>query len=228
MASDIPPSNVPQKRPRPIKSCLQCRKKKLKCSRELPCDQCTKIGNHEKCAYSEYAQDSTRRPNQLRDSSIPATDGNSRKQRRIAASDHDQQRASSPGRDQISGTMDLTSAPVGVVEDLQARVANLEQVLSLSSTHLADGGSSLTLSKHTALVNINGVGSVSTKGLIDNQKSTTRFYGQNQKNALLLHVSSAPALMHHWIQLLAPRPTSLSSEIKASSRGLGAYLTARS
>ena len=208
MASDIPLSNVPQKRPRPIKSCLQCRKKKLKCSQEFPCDQCTKIGNHDKCAYSEYAPDSTRLPNQVLDSS---TDGNARKQRRIGASDHDQQQASSPGRSKISGSVDLKSAPVGVVEDLQGRVANLEQILSLSSTHVADGGSNLSLSKHTTLVNTNGVGSVSTKGLIDSQKSSTRFYGQNQKNALLLHVSSAPSLMLHWVHIVVPSLAILSS-----------------
>ncbi|KAK8129866.1 hypothetical protein PG999_002246 [Apiospora kogelbergensis] len=38
------------KRPRPVKSCIECRKRKLKCDRLLPCSQCQKSQRH--CRYA--------------------------------------------------------------------------------------------------------------------------------------------------------------------------------
>jgi hypothetical protein len=40
------------KRPRPVISCLACRKKKLKCDRLLPCQQCLKGGRAQSCEYA--------------------------------------------------------------------------------------------------------------------------------------------------------------------------------
>src|SRR5271170_4248105 len=48
---------IPQKRPRPVLSCLECRRKKLKCSRTLPCIQCTKASRATHCSYNEYPSD---------------------------------------------------------------------------------------------------------------------------------------------------------------------------
>jgi hypothetical protein len=44
-----------QKRPRPVKSCLNCRKDKRKCDRGQPCTQCVKSRNLEPCTYDERA-----------------------------------------------------------------------------------------------------------------------------------------------------------------------------
>lgn len=41
---------VPRKRRRPPKSCEQCRKRKVKCDQNLPCDQCTRL----KIAHCSY------------------------------------------------------------------------------------------------------------------------------------------------------------------------------
>ncbi|KAL0941280.1 zn2cys6 transcription factor [Colletotrichum truncatum] len=38
------------KRPRPVKSCTECRKRKLRCDRNLPCSQCQK--SHRNCKYA--------------------------------------------------------------------------------------------------------------------------------------------------------------------------------
>ncbi|OBR06311.1 fungal specific transcription factor domain-containing protein [Colletotrichum higginsianum IMI 349063] len=38
------------KRPRPVKSCTECRKRKLRCDRNLPCSQCQK--SHRNCRYA--------------------------------------------------------------------------------------------------------------------------------------------------------------------------------
>ncbi|KAK3387509.1 fungal-specific transcription factor domain-containing protein [Podospora didyma] len=40
------------KRPRPVKSCIECRKRKLKCDRLGPCSQCQKSRRH--CRYAEH------------------------------------------------------------------------------------------------------------------------------------------------------------------------------
>lgn len=39
------------KRPRPVISCLQCRRKKLKCDRTLPCQQCIKAKRADACSF---------------------------------------------------------------------------------------------------------------------------------------------------------------------------------
>ncbi|KAF2673146.1 hypothetical protein BT63DRAFT_451179 [Microthyrium microscopicum] len=49
-------SLVPRKRPRPVKSCLNCRSKKLKCDREQPCSQCVKYHRADSCGYDETSR----------------------------------------------------------------------------------------------------------------------------------------------------------------------------
>ena len=48
-ASRVPP-NV-NKRSRPVISCLECRRKKLKCDRTQPCRQCIKVARPSRCQY---------------------------------------------------------------------------------------------------------------------------------------------------------------------------------
>jgi hypothetical protein len=45
------PSQNSLKRPRPVISCLECRRKKLKCSRTLPCQQCVKAKRADACSF---------------------------------------------------------------------------------------------------------------------------------------------------------------------------------
>lgn len=37
------------KRARPVYSCVQCRSKKLRCDRRMPCEMCTKSGRPNEC-----------------------------------------------------------------------------------------------------------------------------------------------------------------------------------
>lgn len=46
------PSDVNRKRARPTKSCLECRRKKLKCDRIQPCMQCKKMGRETLCQFA--------------------------------------------------------------------------------------------------------------------------------------------------------------------------------
>ncbi|KAH8677878.1 hypothetical protein BX600DRAFT_479422 [Xylariales sp. PMI_506] len=46
-----PDGSHPRKRQRVRLSCLECRRRKLSCSRDLPCDRCIKSGTPERCTY---------------------------------------------------------------------------------------------------------------------------------------------------------------------------------
>ncbi|RDL33941.1 uncharacterized protein BP5553_08309 [Venustampulla echinocandica] len=46
------PDSASRKRARPTKSCLECRRKKLRCDRVQPCIQCTKLGREALCVYA--------------------------------------------------------------------------------------------------------------------------------------------------------------------------------
>ncbi|KAI1330666.1 fungal-specific transcription factor domain-containing protein [Xylariaceae sp. FL0255] len=48
---DDPQHGSSRKRQRVRLSCLECRRRKLSCSRELPCDRCIKSGTPERCTY---------------------------------------------------------------------------------------------------------------------------------------------------------------------------------
>jgi hypothetical protein len=54
-SSTNPVSAIPQKRPRPVQSCLICRGKKLKCDRQQPCAQCVRNNRSGQCVYDERA-----------------------------------------------------------------------------------------------------------------------------------------------------------------------------
>lgn len=43
----------PRKRPRPVLSCLVCKRKKLKCDRSLPCLQCSRLGRANECKFED-------------------------------------------------------------------------------------------------------------------------------------------------------------------------------
>jgi hypothetical protein len=48
----LPPVRPPRKRRRPALSCVQCRRRKVKCDRKLPCTQCSQY-NNTTCVYDD-------------------------------------------------------------------------------------------------------------------------------------------------------------------------------
>lgn len=46
-----------KRKQRAVLSCIDCRRRKLKCDRELPCNRCIKDGVSEKCAYTAEGED---------------------------------------------------------------------------------------------------------------------------------------------------------------------------
>jgi hypothetical protein len=45
-----------RRRRRPQLSCILCRRRKVKCNRELPCDQCYKLSKGRSCVYNDIVQ----------------------------------------------------------------------------------------------------------------------------------------------------------------------------
>jgi len=112
------------KRPRPVISCLECRRKKLKCDRTHPCQQCIKIGRPGQCEYQEGVEPL---PNIAYSLASPA------KRQRIHSPSVE---ALDRGPVALNGSQGLpvSSTSRGVIEDLQERVARLENAVLAGNT----------------------------------------------------------------------------------------------
>ncbi|KIX98719.1 uncharacterized protein Z520_05180 [Fonsecaea multimorphosa CBS 102226] len=121
MSEPSPANPASAKRPRPVISCLECRRKKLRCSRSHPCQQCVKIGRPGRCVYqagqepepnTEYSA-ILRVPSKRQRLNPPAViDGG--------------ENALAPNGASYQGP---PLARHGIIEDLQDRVSRLEQAL---------------------------------------------------------------------------------------------------
>ncbi|KAI9778554.1 MAG: hypothetical protein M1835_004904 [Candelina submexicana] len=124
---------VPQKRPRPVLSCIECRRKKLKCDRSLPCGQCHKAGFAARCTYNKSEGSSSRDRAHQASESEPECDKRPRKTARTTSViEGNHTRTHSIEHYKLHPVSVVpASDKVGVVEDLQFRVAQLERWLSV-------------------------------------------------------------------------------------------------
>jgi len=107
------------KRPRPVISCLECRRKKLKCDRTQPCQQCVKSGRPERCSYQA---------GQEPDGSASGPVGHIAKRPRVDSDEMVEGHVEpSPGPTRLNAVVPAVKA--GIIEDLQERVAKLEYSL---------------------------------------------------------------------------------------------------
>ncbi|EXJ57129.1 hypothetical protein A1O7_07473 [Cladophialophora yegresii CBS 114405] len=135
------PASAPSKRPRPVISCLECRRKKLKCSRTHPCQQCVKIGKPSRCEYQAGQE-----PEPNVDYSASYNTPNKRP-RLVLSPDHEEVETSSDRID--ARRQSSVAAKSGVLEDLQDRVARLERALLAQNAH--PNGKSASYSHSTGL-----------------------------------------------------------------------------
>jgi hypothetical protein len=117
-----PAAVVPAKRPRPVISCLECRRKKLKCSRTYPCAQCVKIGRPGRCEF-QAGQEPEANENWAGPSNAPV------KKRRLQSPMLTN--GTSPAQNVAQAAKIAPTAPAkaGIIEDLQARIARLEALV---------------------------------------------------------------------------------------------------
>lgn len=98
------------KRPRPVVSCLECRNRKLKCDRSLPCSKCVKDGRENLCRYADGQ----------RPSSNNNLDNHASKRSRLSTE---------PVSDSANSEL------LAKFNELQSRVQQLEGNLSLQPSH---------------------------------------------------------------------------------------------
>jgi hypothetical protein len=122
---------VPKKRPRPTLSCIECRKRKLKCDRLLPCNQCTRLDKVSQCVYQN--QESSHPQPNITSDGLESKLGYGRKK----LSARTESTLPSAPRDTAPGS--LPSPPTyysqssGTLEELRSRVLELERKVSANT-----------------------------------------------------------------------------------------------
>jgi len=182
--ADLDGSQTPQqqrsvKRPRPVKSCTECRKRKLRCDRLCPCSQCQK--SHRVCKYSPDNDSSNMsdvsdgetadlsRPNKR--NCLPPTLGSLRS-----------------NSTEVSATLAAKYGDgpmVSLVEELVSRLERLER----SAMARSDGGTDLSVPRSQR--SQRNIASPSTvRGLtIKKGAARTRYFGQSSPRVMLNLVS---------------------------------------
>lgn len=120
-------SSAPKKRPRPVLSCIECRKKKLKCDRLLPCNQCNRADKITQCVYQNRETLPTQ-PQLTSDGSESELGPSRKKISRVPPVIPLVPQNSAP--DQLPAPLIDQNEKSGVLEELQSRVEKLERILS--------------------------------------------------------------------------------------------------
>lgn len=152
------------KRPRPVKSCIECRNRKLKCDRLCPCSQCQKSNRN-----CRYAADGD--VNNLSEGSDVEISENPPK-KHCATNNYD---AASRSRDSDR----LNSVPIEILEDHGTRLDRLEKLV-LSNTK-----SALLVKDFNLRAPPLASTSITIRGLTVKGGLRTRFFGQNSTRVLL-------------------------------------------
>ncbi|KAI1084040.1 hypothetical protein F5B20DRAFT_568553 [Whalleya microplaca] len=143
------------KRPRPVKSCLECRRRKLRCDRLFPCCQCQK--SQRTCRY--VADGETGSPSDGSDADVPE---------RAA-----KRNCGTPSQDTSQRN---NKASAAMLDEHEARLGRLEKIL------LARPSSVPESSSHNKRPNASPL---TIRGLTVKGGLRTRFFGQNSTRVLV-------------------------------------------
>ncbi|KAI6088887.1 fungal-specific transcription factor domain-containing protein [Hypoxylon rubiginosum] len=153
------------KRPRPVKSCLECRKRKLKCDRTSPCSQCQKA--QRACRYAAEGEAVS-----LSDGSDVEVSERTAKRTRPVVNQEPNQRGANYA---------------AVLDDHATRLERLERHLSGSASSIAE--SSSTPAQRLA------ASSLTIRGLTVKGGLRTRFFGQSSTRVLVNLFDEAKGFM---------------------------------
>lgn len=197
------PSSTPEKshtedrkRKRDVLSCLDCRRRKLKCDRCYPaCSRCVKGGVAASCTYKGFHEDN--------DGNLDESDGRIQKRARGPFDAPPPNRPASVGREIVPGdfmhSASIFSTQSRIIKSLENRLATLESMLTQPSTienlRLEGPHSIATMSK----LETRGARGPETH-LFKGRGVRTQFYGPSNPTSLLAHVRhlSCPS----WVYLL--------------------------
>ncbi|KAI0381607.1 fungal-specific transcription factor domain-containing protein [Hypomontagnella monticulosa] len=144
------------KRPRPVKSCLECRKRKLKCDRISPCSQCQKT--QRTCRYAAEGEVVSLSDGSDADTPERTVKRNRAAKNRESGSQHDADYAA-------------------VLEDHAARLERLERQLPASISPITESNGAAAQRPATSSITIRGL---TVKGGL-----RTRFFGQSSTRVLV-------------------------------------------
>ncbi|ORY04551.1 hypothetical protein BCR34DRAFT_55292 [Clohesyomyces aquaticus] len=160
-----------RKRPRPVISCLRCRDKKLKCDRKTPCQNCNKANCPGECTFAPFPTESS---------------GKTQKSSGMQLAMAQPNVASNGG---FNGGLNGYLGPTPeAFQQLQERVARLEELVTRRSTSPRAKGASINGSNATHVSNAaypSQIGSVVIKG------ASSRYHGQNDRVTLLNQFTEA-------------------------------------
>ncbi|KAH8889415.1 hypothetical protein GQ53DRAFT_216107 [Thozetella sp. PMI_491] len=164
------------KRPRPVKSCLECRKRKLRCDRVLPCLQCQK--SHRVCKYAPDGQGGAGSDGE----SDGETDRASKRLQGNGALHETAMRPPGPFNGAYTGAAGMMAGSPGM-DDMTARLDRLEKLLTekrSSTDHGSPASTRNSVHQPRAPTTPATIRSLSVKGDL-----RTRLFGQNSSKVLL-------------------------------------------
>ena len=146
----------------------------------MPCVQCTKNDRALHCSYSEYPPGA---PSSVATQDVSHLEDAGRARKYVRSSMTEQQKETATPCS-VSHTTLMSVPKLGIIENLQNRVEKLEHQLKAPAPNLGhirghEPDEDDSTKRYT----------VSSRGVVRLKNSATRYHGQNQKVALLNHVS---------------------------------------
>ncbi|KAI8946429.1 fungal-specific transcription factor domain-containing protein [Xylaria longipes] len=155
------------KRPRPVKSCLECRRRKLKCDRLLLCTQCQK--SQRSCRY--VADGETGSVSDASDAEVP----DRASKRSCVSPNNDSNLRDAPSEPQ---PQPQPQASAGLLEDYGVRIERLERIILETNSPLTETTSGSRSQRPMA-------SAFTMRGLTVKGGSRTRFFGPSSARVLV-------------------------------------------
>lgn len=186
--------NEDRKRKRDVLSCLECRRRKLKCSRDFPaCNRCVKGGNASSCTYKSFHGATTNDHQDEPDASAEEDSRVEKRPRGLCNLDTSNARVSTGV--EVSGNF-IQPTPGSIAQEnaikrLENRLASLEALLTQSSTAGKPRNEERPLDQTMRSTAREGVPNQLETLLFKGGGVRTQFYGASNPTSLLAHVSSS-------------------------------------
>lgn len=167
-------------------SCNDCRRRKLKCNRESPCNRCINGGIAKSCAYGSGADPGSLGTGKTRQDALHSSPS--------PVLDDVQPMEDSPGSPIQQKSFGLTSAEQNRIERLECQVATLERQLSSCT----DGTEQLSKLRQPAQPEpLSGAGLAPMAGFFKGQEYRTFAYGPTTPTAIVMHFPELRPFMKH-------------------------------
>jgi hypothetical protein len=171
-----------KRKQRAVLSCNNCRRRKLKCDRELPCNRCIDGGVAEQCAYGKDAR------NTERDNAHVLSTKRARRSSPLRAQTDPTSRTqpceSITEEEHHNTNISISQSGKDRVTELELRLATLESVLSSLQNKSEDGEKHTDTSRNAHVDRRLG----NSFGLFKGRGYRTFFYGPTNPMVVITHV----------------------------------------